>query len=181
MTVPDVRPVLTAAAILSGLLALSACQEASSCPASGVVMAAGPPEAAMGLRVQPVTLTNCGDADRQVHGYPGVRLLDKNGRTLEVEIDRDARKVTTAIRGAVPGRLTVRPGGSARFHLVWRNTYDDTGRPPVDAARVSVTADPGGAEQTVTPESPLDLGSTGRLGITAWEHAPAAPSPGPAS
>ncbi|MEU8142865.1 DUF4232 domain-containing protein [Nonomuraea sp. NPDC048901] len=48
-----------------------------SCPGSGTSLTAEEPNAAMGLRVQTVTLTNCGNKIRSVYGYPRVRLLDK--------------------------------------------------------------------------------------------------------
>ncbi|MEV4245663.1 DUF4232 domain-containing protein [Streptosporangium canum] len=142
-----------------------------ACPDSGLLLSAGPANAALGLRVQTVVLTNCGHRVRKVGGYPGVRLLDEDGDPLKVKIDPGARRVTTAVKDPGPKPLAVRPGRSARFSLVWRNTYDDTSRPPAVGATVIVTAGPGGSERRIS--GLIDLGSTGRLGVTAWEEVPA--------
>ncbi|MGW3364035.1 DUF4232 domain-containing protein [Streptosporangium canum] len=142
-----------------------------ACPDSGVLLSAGPADAALGLRVQTVVLTNCGHRVRKVGGYPSVRLLDEDGDPLKVKIDPGARRVTTAVKDPGPKPLAVRPGRSARFSLVWRNTYDDTSRPPAVGATVIVTTGPGGSERRIS--GLVDLGSTGRLGVTAWEEVPA--------
>ncbi|MFG1958016.1 DUF4232 domain-containing protein [Nonomuraea sp. NPDC049028] len=134
-----------------------------SCPGSGTSLTAEEPNAAMGLRVQTVTLTNCGNKVRSVHGYPRVRLLDKAGEPLDIEIDRGARQVTTAVKDPGSRILSLRPGRSARFTLVWRNTYGGTDHPPALGTTLVV----GGHR---VPGN-FDLGSTGRLGVTAWEPA----------
>ncbi|MFG6202587.1 DUF4232 domain-containing protein [Nonomuraea sp. JJY05] len=136
-----------------------------SCAGSGLLLYAGPPDAAMGLRVQTVTLTNCGDTARQVKGYPRVRLLDADGQPLKVKIDRGARRVTTAIRDPRPQAVTVRPGRSAAFTLAWRNTYGGTTHPPAVGTTLVVTT--GSGRQRVS--GLFDLGSTNLLGVTAWK------------
>ncbi|MFG1689722.1 DUF4232 domain-containing protein [Nonomuraea sp. NPDC049269] len=129
-------------------------------PGSGTSLTAEEPNAAMGLRVQTVTLTNCGDKVRSVHGYPRVRLLDEAGEPLDIEIDRGARQITTAVRDPGSRTVTLRPGRSARFALVWRNTYGGTNHPPALGTTLVV----GGHRIP----GHFDLGSTGLLGITAW-------------
>ncbi|MET7332146.1 DUF4232 domain-containing protein [Nonomuraea sp. NPDC005650] len=138
-----------------------------SCAGSGLLLYAEEPTAAMGLRVQTVTLTNCGGAVRHVKGYPRVRLLDGEGEPLKVTIDRGARQVTTAIRDPGPKAVTVRPGRSARFTLAWRNTYGGTTLPPAVGATLVVTAGPD--RRRVSGH--FDLGATNLLGVTAWEPA----------
>ncbi|MFI7128107.1 DUF4232 domain-containing protein [Nonomuraea sp. NPDC050153] len=138
-----------------------------SCAGSGLLLHAEAPAAAMGLRVQSVTLTNCGGAARHVKGYPRLRLLDEKGEPLRVTIDRGARQVTTAIRDPGPKALTVRPGRSVRFTLAWRNTYGDTTRPPAVGAALVVTT--GSGRRRVSGH--FDLGATNLLGVTAWEPA----------
>lgn len=136
-----------------------------SCAGSGLLLYAGPPDAAMGLRVQTVTLTNCGDTVRRVKGYPRVRLLDGDGEALKVTIDRGARRVTTAVEDPGPKEVTVRPGRSATFTLAWRNTYGGTTRPPAVGATLVVST--GSGRQDVS--GLFDLGSTNLLGVTAWK------------
>ncbi|MEW1847454.1 DUF4232 domain-containing protein [Nonomuraea angiospora] len=139
-----------------------------SCAGSGLLLYAEPPNAAMGLRVQTVTLTNCGDTVRRVKGYPHVRLLDGDGEPLKVKIDRGARRVTTAVEDPGPKAVTVRPGRSAAFTVAWRNTYGGTTHPPAVGATLVVTTDSG--RQDVSGR--FDLGSTNLLGVTAWEPVP---------
>ncbi|WP_336205999.1 DUF4232 domain-containing protein [Nonomuraea sp. LPB2021202275-12-8] len=138
------------------------------CPRSGMLLSAGEANAAMGLRVQTMTLTNCGKRKRQVSGYPRVRLLDEQGDPVKVKIDRGARRITTAVRDPGAKALTVRPGRSVRFGLVWRNTYEDTTQLPKTGTTVVVVTGRA-AEHRITLESPVDLGSTSHLGVTAWE------------
>ncbi|MEV4582207.1 DUF4232 domain-containing protein [Nonomuraea jabiensis] len=136
-----------------------------SCAGPGLLLYAEPPDAAMGLRVQTVTLTNCGDTVRQVKGYPRVRLVDEAGEPLKVEIDQGARRITTAVEDPGPKAVTVRPGRSAAFTLAWRNTYGGTTRPPAVGATLVVTV--GSGRQRVS--GLFDLGSTDLLGVTAWK------------
>ncbi|MGW0801507.1 DUF4232 domain-containing protein [Nonomuraea sp. NPDC002799] len=134
-----------------------------SCPASGTSLTTEEPNAAMGLRVQAVILTNCGDKVRSVHGYPLVRLLDESGEPLDIKIDRGAQRVTTAVKDPGSSTVSLRPGRSARFALVWRNTYGGTTHPPVLGTTVVVDGH--------RVHGHFDLGSTGRLGVTAWQAA----------
>ncbi|MGW4201726.1 DUF4232 domain-containing protein [Streptomyces sp. NPDC004726] len=148
------------------------------CPDAGAPLTAGHAEAAMGLRALTVTFINCGSKAQPLSGYPVVRLLDEDGDPLEVEIDRGATSVTTGIDDPGPKPLTVQPGASAVFSLVWRNTYDDTREPPQVGTTALVTPADGGPALRLTPDGPFDLGSTGRLGVTAWKAAPAASTTG---
>ncbi|WP_165969854.1 DUF4232 domain-containing protein [Nonomuraea terrae] len=134
---------------------------APTCSGPGTIVAAGLVDAAMGLRAQTVTLTNCGDEVRTVRGYPRVRLLDGDGEPLDIEIDEGAQQVTTAVKDPGPRTVTLRPGRSAMFAVVWRNTYTDISRPPALGTTLVVRGHrvPGN----------VDLGSTGVLGVTAWE------------
>ncbi|WP_181449352.1 DUF4232 domain-containing protein, partial [Nonomuraea aridisoli] len=97
-----------------------------SCSGEETILTAEPVNAAMGLRVQSMTLTNCGGQALHLNGYPGVRLLDETGDPLDVRIDEGAQQVTTAVRDPGPHPVTLRPGEDAHFALVWRNTYTDT-------------------------------------------------------
>ncbi|TYB71007.1 DUF4232 domain-containing protein [Nonomuraea sp. PA05] len=137
----------------------------AACPRSGTSLTAEQPNAAMGLRVQTIILTNCGDEVRSVHGYPRVRLLDEAGERLDLEIDKGAQRITTAVEDPGPVTVSLRPGRSARFALVWRNTYGDTEEAPLLGTTLVV-----GGHRV---RGHFDLGSTGRLGVTAWEPAAA--------
>ncbi|MEU6391625.1 DUF4232 domain-containing protein [Streptomyces sp. NPDC046939] len=139
------------------------------CPDSGMRITAGDANAAMGLRALTVTLTNCGRATFDLYGYPRLKLLDADGTPVErVQVLEGTSAITAGVRDDTPRRITVRPGEAASTSWVWRNTYDDTTHPPVTVARVVVDPALGRGTQAVTPDPPLDLGSTGRLGTTAW-------------
>ncbi|EDY42042.2 conserved hypothetical protein [Streptomyces sp. SPB074] len=140
------------------------------CPASGVRVRAGTGgEAAMGLRVVGLRLLNCGAREYAVEGYPALELLDEDRAPLGgVRMLRGSREITSAIEGAgPPHRVVLRPGESARASLVWRNTTD-LGT-PVTARYVRVRAKDGAVPETL-PEH-IDLGTTGRLGVTPWTRA----------
>ncbi|WP_116214640.1 DUF4232 domain-containing protein [Streptomyces olivoreticuli] len=137
-----------------------------ACPASGLLVRTGPSDAAMGLRVLTIEVSNCGKEEQVVNGYPDVRILDRDRRPVEVELERGAKSILAQEDfDAGPVRLTLPPGQKAVAALAWRNTVDMAGS-PVNGAYVSVAPVPGSARQDV-PET-IDLGTTGKLGLSAW-------------
>lgn len=154
----------------------------AACPAGGVRIEAGDANAATGLRVLSLFLINCGDEPYEVYGHPAVRLLDEDRGQLLVRVLLDVREITHAPLGwdgpAQP--VVLQPGERAGAAVAWRNTYDDSEHPPVNAHHLEVAPEPGRPAQVVTPAVPLDLGSTGRIGLTPWRRTPdAAPAPAP--
>ncbi|MFE1952291.1 DUF4232 domain-containing protein [Streptomyces sp. NPDC059524] len=142
------------------------------CPDSGIRLTTGRTEAAAGLRALSVTLTNCGRATVELNGYPRLTLLDADGEPVEhVTVLEGTDEITTGIRDDGPHRITVRPHAGAVTSLVWRNTYDDLTRPPVTAPHARIDPGLGRGTTTLTPYAPFDLGSTGKLGTTAWKPA----------
>ncbi|MEU5634943.1 DUF4232 domain-containing protein [Streptomyces rishiriensis] len=139
------------------------------CPPSGIRVTADDGDAAMGLRVVGLTLENCGERDRTVRGYPQVTLLDEDRQPVDgVRILRGSGGIATVTGfDDAPRTLTLRPGERASADLMWRNT---TGfGTAVDIPYVRVRATPGAAPVLITPH--LDLGTTGRLGVSAWRAA----------
>jgi hypothetical protein len=142
------------------------------CPSSGVLVRPGTSDAAMGLRVMGIELVNCGTVPYTVNGYPGVRLLDENWAPLPVAVIHGSAGVAVLDNfDTPPAPVTAAPGERLSFGLVWRNTVADTTIDPVNAIYLEVVPAPGQVPQTVRPEGRLDLGTTGRLGITAWRRA----------
>ncbi|WNI24771.1 DUF4232 domain-containing protein [Streptomyces sp. ITFR-16] len=137
-----------------------------ACPPSGIRVTADRGDAAMGLRVVGLHLLNCGSADYGIEGYPALRLLDEDRDPVRgVRVLHGTDQISTGIGGdPAPRPLTLRPGESAYANLAWRNTTQEGDA--VNAPYVTVTAKPGAAPVTVTPE--LDLGTTGRLGVGPW-------------
>ncbi|MGW7099996.1 DUF4232 domain-containing protein [Streptomyces sp. NPDC054838] len=139
---------------------------AGSCPPSGIRVTADEGDAAMGLRVVGLHLTYCGAGTYELAGYPELRLLDESRSPVTgVDVLHGTAEIATGIGpDAPPAPLTLRPGESASASLAWRNTTGSGDA--VNAPYARVTAKPGAPAVTVTPE--LDLGTTGRLGVSAW-------------
>ncbi|MBZ4318405.1 DUF4232 domain-containing protein [Streptomyces huiliensis] len=145
---------------------------AAPCPREGLRVTVGPVDGAMGLRSMAVRLDNCGTAPRTVEGHPGLRVLGEKGEALDVAVHDDATAVARSGVPNTPARpVTLRPGAAAVAVVLWRNTYDDTRRPPLLGRRLEVTPAPGVRAQTVEPEGGVDLGSTGKLAVGAWKPA----------
>ncbi|NUT99351.1 MAG: DUF4232 domain-containing protein [Saccharothrix sp.] len=157
----------------------------TACPPSGFTVSALESEAAMGLRVLTLKAVNCGTEPRTVTGYPDVRLLDADGRPLDVRVlTGSASAEISAVDAftAPPGEVVLQPGEHATSAVLWRNTYDDISNPPQVGARIDIAPVRDGPRQTFTPRLPpngepsrvdspavtLDLGSTGRIGIAPW-------------
>jgi hypothetical protein len=137
-------------------------QQARGCPPSGVRLATGPVDGAMGLRAMALTLTNCSERPYEVNGYPAVRVLDAKGtpltgvRTVE---GTDQVPMAPDDPGAAP--LTLDPGESARAGLYWRMAAED-------GTYLRVVPERGREAQNVRPAEPLDIGPENTLGTTAW-------------
>ncbi|MFF3943471.1 DUF4232 domain-containing protein [Streptomyces sp. NPDC001902] len=143
-----------------------------ACPPSGLRLTADDGDAAMGLRLVGLRLENCSSRVRRVEGYPSVQLLDEQRKPVTgVEVSRGSGGVALVPGFDDPPRpVTLEPGGSATAGLMWRNTVTDG--TSVNAPYARVRATPGAPAVTVTPE--LDLGTTGKLGVSAWKADPAA-------
>ncbi|MFD4574404.1 DUF4232 domain-containing protein [Streptomyces sp. NPDC058417] len=142
--------------------------EPGTCPASGVQVTADQGDAAMGLRVVGLHLHNCGTRPYTVDGYPLLEPLDEDLRPVEgVSVLKGTGEITTGLGSDGPPRpVTLAPGESATADLAWRNT---TGAgTAVNAPHVRVRAKAGADPVTVTPN--LDLGTTGKLGVSPWKR-----------
>jgi hypothetical protein len=142
---------------------------AGSCPASGVRLTADDGDAAMGLRVVGLRLVNCGTSPYRLDGYPQLTLLDASREKVDgVTIVKGGGDIAL-VSGFddPPAPVTLQPGESATAGLMWRNTTTDG--TPVNVPYVRVRAKAGAAPVMVTPR--LDLGTTGRLGVSAWKPA----------
>ncbi|WP_369383897.1 DUF4232 domain-containing protein [Streptomyces sp. cg36] len=137
------------------------------CPSSGVRVTSDDGDAAMGLRVLGLRLENCGTRPYEVNGYPALELLDADGRRAKGVEVRHGGAGIALVTGfdAAPRPFTLQPGETASAGLMWRNTT--TSGDAVNLPYVRVTARPGAAPVRLTPE--LDLGTTGRAGVSAWQ------------
>ncbi|WP_170231992.1 DUF4232 domain-containing protein [Saccharothrix saharensis] len=167
------------------LFAASACTAApptptpTTCP-TGVEYAVTGEEAASGLRVLTLELTNCGTEPLRLDGYPSVTVLDGDRRPVTIAVGRGSFGISAvAAFDAEPQPVTVPPGGSAVTGLLWRNTHTDTSAPPVVGEHLELAVATGEPTRVFTPVAPsgggpitIDLGSTGKLGVRPWTAAP---------
>lgn len=148
----------------------------SACPPSGVVIVMGSVDGAMGLRVSSLRMTNCGTQPYTVEGYPVVVLLDDERQPFDVQVLHGAEPITnndgycTASGqfddGAQP--VTLAPGQEAVAGIVWRNLTTDELDLLVAAPYLSVAPTAGVVSQELAADGVIDLGTTGRLGVSAW-------------
>jgi Protein of unknown function (DUF4232) len=147
----------------------------ATCPPSGARLELGETDAAMGLRALGIDLINCGGEPYRVNGYPVVHVLDERRATLSVRVLHGV----TAIAGPIPDwtgaprPVVLKPGERATAVIVWRNTYDNISRPPVYAPYLTVAPAARRPAQVLAPKDRIDLGSTGRLGVSPWRPSPA--------
>ncbi|RAY11212.1 DUF4232 domain-containing protein [Actinomadura craniellae] len=141
-----------------------------ACPEEGVSIKSGIADAAMGIRAMEITMVSCDGRTHRVNGYPAIRVLDEDFEPLGgIRLDRG---FTFGDKDPGPRPLTLRPGDTARSVLSWRNTVTRTDVPAVRAPYLAVAPAAGAKSQTVRVDGGLDLGSTGRLGVTAWSVRP---------
>jgi hypothetical protein len=153
-------------ALLALLLAFIA-TTANIEPATGLVIRTGPIDAAMGLRALTITMVNKDTQPHTFNGYPAVRVLGKYREPLPITIDPGATQVTSGF-DTPPKPITLHPGETATAALTWRNTVIDTNVAATNAPFLDLAPITGAPWQTRHPEGGIDLGNTGKLGVSAW-------------
>ncbi|WP_413104686.1 DUF4232 domain-containing protein [Streptomyces sp. Inha503] len=148
----------------------------AACPDSGVLLRAAEADAAMGLRVQRIELVNCGTRAYTVSGHPSVQVLDEDLEPLEVTVSHGASAIAT-LDGfeTATGPVRLKPGERAVARLAWRNLVTDVTRPAADGRYLKIAPNGGGEDAQTVPDH-VDLGTTGKLGVSAWAR-PAPDSP----
>jgi hypothetical protein len=145
----------------------------AACPESGLALTLDAEDTAMGLRVLGLRLTNCSGAPVEIEGYPEVFLLDAEGRPYgadAVEVVHGSGGISSGTDFDDPPQpVALDPGEWARGAVMWRNTTEFG--EPVNAAYLEIAPLPGEDTQRLTPEAPLDLGTTGLLGVRPWTAA----------
>lgn len=139
----------------------------AACPPSGVRVTADRGDAAMGLRVMSVWITNCGLERFRVGGYPELRLLGEDGADTGVGVLHGTDTISSGLSRDEPrGEVTLRRGEQARSSLAWRNTVT-TGR-PAPGVFLEVVPGAGLPAQRVRAEIPLDVGTAAVVGTGRW-------------
>ncbi|MFJ9242031.1 DUF4232 domain-containing protein [Streptomyces sp. NPDC101776] len=139
------------------------------CPDEGIRVTAGPVNPALGLRAMDLTLENCGTRAYRVQGYPEIRLLDRDQRSLTgVTVVHGSGGIATVTGfDDPPDTVTLAPGERASAGLLWRNTVSGLGGAAL-VPYLTVAAQAGSLPVLLTPDGGLDLGTTGRLGVGPW-------------
>lgn len=160
-TVPDPTPVPTT-------------ETKPKCPAPGVTVSAGAVDAAMGLRVMTLTMTNCGADAYTVDGYPAVRVLDEDRAEVTVEVGNGTAGIATVPPfDNPPAPVMLKPGETATSGLLWRNLVTDATVPATVGSYLEVSPAPGDPWQRLAEtDLNIDLGNTGKLGVRAWTVSP---------
>ncbi|MER5932324.1 DUF4232 domain-containing protein [Streptomyces sp. NPDC002054] len=143
------------------------------CPEGGFLLSEDTGDSAMGLRVQNIRLANCGTAPLVLDGYPDLRLQDKDGAPVQVHVGKGANGVATGTGFDRPAqKVVLQPGEAASFGLLWRNLVTEVDTPAVNGWFLDVMPAPGRPRQVLKLEGPVDLGNTGKLGISPWTKEP---------
>ncbi|MFG3302422.1 DUF4232 domain-containing protein [Micromonospora chersina] len=126
-------------------------------------------DAAMGLRAMGLELVNCGDRPYVLRGYPAPSLRDADRDPLKVTVIPGARPITSGF-DQPPARIVLHPGERASAALLWRNLVTDATVVASNGAYLDVAPLPGRPSYPVELDGPIDLGNTGRLGVSAWKR-----------
>lgn len=193
------RPVVVLSVLVVAVVALTACGarpepiapvadpretpaelSAPPCPDSGVLVRVGVEDAAMGLRVVNLDLTNCGEDPVTVEGYPNLRVLGADGELLGVRIGQGSSGIAVVPEfDNPPVPVILRPGDKALSGIMWKNTNDDPTVETLLGEQLEISPAQGWGWQDVKPGSTndietlhIDLGTTGELGVRAWTTMP---------
>lgn len=130
------------------------------CPEGGFHVTVTQGSAAMGVRSGGIELVNCGTEDIEINGYP---VLEIPGVAIEV------RQGSDTLQDPGPTAITLAPGETVSAGMLWRNKVESSDEDDVvNATQISVGYAEGSPLETVSPEAPIDLGTTREIEVTAW-------------
>jgi hypothetical protein len=149
----------------------------AACPASGVRIRSTGGDAAMGLRALGLELVNCGDRPYQLNGYPILHVFDEQREPIMLRVVNGAGEITSGFDQ--PARpVDLAPAERATAVVLWRNLVTDSTVVATNGEFLTVAPAAGQPAEEVDPDGPIDLGNTGRIGVSAWKKAdPATPVP----
>ncbi|WFE55120.1 DUF4232 domain-containing protein [Micromonospora sp. WMMD1155] len=149
----------------------------AECPTSGVRIRSTGGDAAMGLRALGLELVNCGDRPYQLNGYPILHVFDEQREPIMLRVVNGAGEITSGFDQ--PARpVDLAPAERATAVVLWRNLVTDSTVVATNGEFLTVAPAAGQPAEEVDPDGPIDLGNTGRIGVSAWKKAdPATPVP----
>jgi hypothetical protein len=132
----------------------------AACPEAGFHVTVTQGDAAMGIRSGGIELVNCGTEDIDINGYPVIAIPG---------VELDVREGSDTLQDPGPTPITLAPGDTASAGLLWRNRVESADEGDiVNATEINVGYAEDSPLVTVTPEAPIDLGTTRELEVTAW-------------
>jgi hypothetical protein len=133
---------------------------APACPEAGFQVTVTQGDAAMGIRSGGIELVNCGTEDIAIDGYPVIEIPG---------VELDVREGSDTLQDPGPTPITLAPGDSVSAGILWRNRVESADEGDVvNATEINVGYAEGSPLVAVTPEAPIDLGTTRELEVTAW-------------
>ncbi|MEU8328255.1 DUF4232 domain-containing protein [Micromonospora sp. NPDC048839] len=142
----------------------------AGCPATGVRIRSTGGDAAMGLRALGLELVNCGDRPYQLNGYPVLHVFDEQREPVLLRVVNGGREITSGF-DQPPREVTLAPNERATAVLLWRNLVTDSTVVATNGEYLTVAPAAGQPAEEVDPDGPIDLGNTGRIGVSAWKKA----------
>lgn len=153
---------------------------APACTPDNVAYSLGGADAASGVRVVNIELTNCGDGPITVNGYPRLRLLGEEREELAVTVAHGSSAVATVPELDVPPTpVVLAPGEAAWAGIVWRNLVTDSSVNATTAVGLDIALSERSAWQPVPMEHTsqgatrpitIDLGNTTTIGLGPWRR-----------
>jgi hypothetical protein len=126
-------------------------------------------DAAMGLRATPILLANCGSDPVTLNGYPALRVLDQDHKPLDVTVINGSDSVASVPNlGNPPTAVTLAPGDEAIATVLWKNTVTDANVVATSGTYFDIAPATGQPWQTREPHGPIDVGNTGKVGVSPW-------------
>ncbi|MER7588144.1 DUF4232 domain-containing protein [Micromonospora sp. NPDC127501] len=160
-------------------------QPPAECPTSGVRIRSTGGDAAMGLRALGLELVNCGEHPYQLNGYPVLHVFDEAREPIMLRVVNGAKEITSGF-DQPPRQVILAAGERATAVVLWRNLVTDSTVVATNGEFLTVAPAAGQPADEVDPDGPIDLGNTGRIGVSAWKKAdpstpvPTRPAPPPA-
>ncbi|MGC4754857.1 DUF4232 domain-containing protein [Micromonospora trifolii] len=140
----------------------------AECPPSGVRIRSTGGDAAMGLRALGLELVNCGEHPYQLNGYPVLHVFDEAREPVMLRVVNGAKEITSGF-DQPPRQVTLAAGERATAVVLWRNLVTDSTVVATNGEFLSVAPAAGQPDEEVDPDGPIDLGNTGRIGVSAWK------------
>ncbi|MEK8109126.1 DUF4232 domain-containing protein [Micromonospora sp. M12] len=113
----------------------------------------------------------------QLNGYPVLHVFDEQREPIMLRVVNGAKEITMGF-DQPPRQVTLAAGERATAVVLWRNLVTDSTVVATNGEFLTVAPAAGQPDHEVDPDGPIDLGNTGRIGVSAWKKAdPSTPVP----